>query len=197
MSDEDLPDTLDCGRTVAELSEYVESGREPYDPHIETCPDCLNAIEALQRVGQLSRELVAEDAANLPAPSQSWFEGIFSAIHSELRSGRSIPITHPDPRVSITVAEGAVRALLRSAGDSLDGVFIGRTEIVGDAEVPGAPVEVRLTATIGWGRSIPDLTEALRRHVFDVLGRHTELNVTAVDVIVEDIHGYSPDKDAR
>ena len=196
MSDDKVPDKLDCGRSVEELSAYLEAGRQPYDRDIETCPDCLNAIESLQRVGQLSRDLVAEDAALLPAPPQSWFEGIFSAIHSELRAGRSIPITHPDPRVSITLAEGAVRSLLRSVGDSLDGVFIGRTEIVGDAEIPGAPVQVVLTATVGWGQSIPDVSETLRVKVFEALERHTELNVTAVDVIVEDIHGYTP-KDER
>lgn len=192
---DDQRQRLDCGRSVEELSAYFDAGRQPYDPDIETCPDCLNTLEALARVGQLSRDLVADDAARLPRPPQSWFEGVLSAIHSELRAGRSLPLSHPDPRVAITVTEGAVRALIRSTGDALDGVYIGRTEILGDAETPGAPVQVRVSASVAWGVPIPEATELLRGHIHEALRRHTELNVTAVDVTVEDIHGYSSEED--
>ncbi len=191
MTDDSM-DALDCGRTIEELSAYLESGRTPVDPHIESCPECLNAIEALERVGQLSRDLIADDAAHLPRPPQSWFEGILSAIHSELRAGRSFPIHHPDPRVTITVTEGAVRALVRTSADALDGIYIGRTEIIGDAETPGAPVQIELTASVAWGRSIPDLTASLRELVYRVLAQHTELNVTAVNVAVDELHGITP-----
>jgi uncharacterized alkaline shock family protein YloU len=193
MTEEDAPTTLDCGRTIDELADYLDAGRVPRDPHIETCPECLNAIEALERVGQLSRDLVADDAARLPAPPDSWFERILSTIHSELRAGRSFPISHPDPRVHITVTEGAVRALLRTTGDALDGVYISQTRIDGDAETPGAPVEIHLGASIRWGTSIPELTGQLRRLAYEALEAHTELNVTAVNVTVEDIHGYAPE----
>lgn len=190
MNDDDA-NTLECGRTIEELSAYLEAGRIPFDPHIENCPECLNAIEALERVGQLSRDLIADDAAHLPKPPESWFEGILSAIHSELRAGRSFPIHHPDPRVSITVTEGAVRSLVRASADALDGIYIGRTRIVGDAETPGAPVQIELTASVAWGRSIPELTESLRALVYRVLAQHTELNVTAVNVAVEELHGIT------
>ena len=182
-------DALECGRSIDELSSYVEAGRTPRDPHIESCPDCLNVIEALERVGQLSRDLVADDAERMPRPPESWFEGILSVIHSELRAGRSFPIHHPDPRVTITVTEGAVRSLVRSSADQLDGIYLGRTEIVGDAETPGAPVRIELTASVAWGKSIPELTASLRELVYRVLAEHTELNVTAVNVAVEELHG--------
>ena len=78
MSADDASSTLDCGRTIDELSSYVEAGRTPPDPHIESCPDCLNTLEALERVGQLSRDLVADDAERMPRPPESWFEGILS-----------------------------------------------------------------------------------------------------------------------
>lgn len=197
MNDEDDATTLDCGRTIEELSAYLDRGRIPFDPRIETCPECLNAIEALERVGQLSRDMIADDAAHLPRPPESWFEGILSAIHSELRSGRSFPIHHPDPRVTITVTEGAVRSLVRATADALDGIYIGRTEIVGDAEIPGAPVHIDLTASVAWGRSIPDLTESLRELVYRVLADHTELNVTAVNVSVEELHGITDPGEPR
>lgn len=64
-------DALECGRSIDELSSYVQAGRTPHDRHIESCPDCLNVIEALERVGQLSRDLVADDAEHLPRPPRA------------------------------------------------------------------------------------------------------------------------------
>ncbi|UOQ59401.1 Asp23/Gls24 family envelope stress response protein [Leucobacter rhizosphaerae] len=192
MTTDETPTALDCGTTIERLTEYLESGRTPVDRHIESCPECLNALEALERVGRLSRDLIADDAARLPATSDGWFERILTTIHSELRAGRSFPISHPDPRVHITVTEGAVKALLRTTGDSLDGVYISRTQIEGDAETPGAPVEINLTASVRFGIPLPELADELRALAHDTLLRHTELNVTAVNIAVEDLHGTPP-----
>lgn len=188
MTAHDHDDALDCGTTIDELSDYLDRDRTPADAHIESCPDCLNALEALERVGRLSRDLIDADAAELPAPPESWFERIFTSIQEELRAGRSLPISHPDPRVQITVTEGAVRALLRDSGDAIDGVFISRTEIVGDAETLGAPVEINLTASVRFGTSIRQLTDELRDVAYAALAKHTDLNVSAVNISVEDIH---------
>jgi len=188
MTAHDHDDALDCGTTIDQLSDYLDRDRTPRDPHIESCPDCLNALEALERVGRLSRDLIDADAAELPAPPESWFERIFTSIQEELRAGRSLPLSHPDPRVQITVTEGAVRALLRDSGDAIDGVFISRTEIVGDAETLGAPVEINLTASVRFGTSIQHLTDELREVAYAALAKHTDLNVVAVNISVEDIH---------
>lgn len=182
------PGPLDCGRTIDELAGYLDAGRTPPDPHIESCPECLNALEALERVERLSRDLIEDDAAHLAPPPESWFERIFATIHEELRAGRSFPISHPDPRVRITVTEGAVRALLRDSGDAINGIFVSRTAIVGDAETPNAPVEINLTASVRFGTSIAQLTDELREAAYTALAAHTELSVTAVNIVVEDIY---------
>ncbi|MFE1644004.1 Asp23/Gls24 family envelope stress response protein [Microbacterium sp. P01] len=194
MTDDDST-VLDCGKTIDELSDYLDRGREPWDASIETCPVCLNALDALARVARLSRDLIDDDATQLPPPPEGWLKSIMDSVHAELRAGRELPLRHPDPRVRITVTEGAVRSLLRATGDAIDGLFIGRTEIIGDAEIAGAPIEIRLTATVGWGTSIPEVADTLRAHIFSVLEEHTELNVISVDVTVEDIHGYDHTKD--
>ncbi len=191
---------LDCGKTIDEISDYLESGRSPYDPEIETCPDCLNALEALSRAGRLSRELIAADAASMPHPSDNWFRGVMDAVRAELRAGRSIPLSHPDPRVSISVTEGAVQSLIRASGDAVDGVYIGHSSIVGDVEQPGAPISIDVTASVAWGEPLPSAATTVRRAVADALARHTELNVIAIDVTVEDLHrpfspGPSPSED--
>lgn len=191
---DDADRTLDCGMTVRGLADYLGADRTPVDPHIESCPECLNALEALERAGRLSRDLIDSDATRLPAPPESWFERIFSTIHEELRAGRSFPISHPDPRVQITVTEGAVRALLRDSGDAIDGVFISRTEIVGDAETLGAAVEINLTASLRFGISIDTLTRSVRDSAYAALTAHTDLHITAVNITVEDIYSDTKEK---
>lgn len=190
-------DLLDCGKSLEELSLYLESGRTPPDPAIEQCPECLNALDSLERVGGLSRELLEADAANIAEPTSSWIAGIMDVVSAELRAGRELPIHHPDPRVRITVTEGAVRGLLRSVADDVPGVYVGRTEIIGDAETWGAPVAIALTASVAWGVDVAAVLDRLRHDTFDALARHTDLQVTAVDITVEDVHGWEPRKDDR
>ncbi|MGR0221165.1 Asp23/Gls24 family envelope stress response protein [Agromyces sp. ZXT2-6] len=189
--------TPECGKTIDELSDYLTAGRTPYDPAIETCPECLNELRALARVARLSRDLIAQDAAELPAPPESWMQAILSDIHREMRAGRDLPIHHPDPRVRISVTEGAVRALLRDVADDIDGLIVGRCELLGAAERPGAPIRVHLTASAMWGRSVPELSATLRDRVAAALSRHTELVVAAVDVTIADLHGYAPAEEQR
>lgn len=191
------PDSLDCGKTIEDLGDYIDAGRSPSDPSIDNCPECRAVMEALERVSRLSRTMISDDAERLPPLPESWYRSVVAAIQTELRAGRSLPISHPDPRVTITVTEGAVRALLRATGDSIDGLFVGKTEIAGDAEVIGAPVEINLSVTVAWGSDFKRLTGQLRTVARDALAQHTELNVRAINILVEDLHGFPPEKDAR
>lgn len=189
---QNTPRTLDCGKTIEELSIYLSHDRIPFNPHIETCPECLNALEALDRVSQLSRDLLEQDIAHLPPPPAGWMDAIMTNIHADVRAGRSIPLTHPDPRVMITVTEGALRALLRSVADDIPGIIAGKTQIDGDVETPGAPVEVTITASILWGTSAQAVSQDLRQRIYNALTEHTDLNVHAVNVTIEDVHGHDP-----
>ena len=53
MTDTSTTRALDCGKTIQELSAYLAADRIPFDPTIETCPECLNALHALAQVSQL------------------------------------------------------------------------------------------------------------------------------------------------
>lgn len=183
---------LECGATLDELSEYLESGRTPPIERFESCPECLNALDSLEKASRLSRELLESDAASLPEPSRAWFDDIRDTIVRELRPGRELPLRHPDPRVDLSISEGAVHAVLRATGDAVAGVFVAHTELVGDVETPGAPIRVELTASIAWPSDVRGIAEQLRTAVFAALDRHTELRVVAVDITVADVHGIWP-----
>ncbi|MBG6215455.1 hypothetical protein RCH23_003391 [Cryobacterium sp. CAN_C3] len=192
---ENEPRTLDCGKTVEELSAYLAAGRTPSDPRIETCPECLNALQGLARVSQLFQDLIAQDVADLPAPPYNWFQDIMTNIHHEVRAGRSLPLPHPDTRVDLSVTEGAVLALIRTVGDTVPGLLIGTSHLEGNVEEPGAPVDVSVTASVLWNQPIPDAAHTLRTLISDALATHTALNVTAINITIEDLHRDSTDKE--
>lgn len=194
MTDPD-PTTLDCGKTVEELSLYLAAGRTPPDTAIETCPECLNVLESLARLGGLSRELLQRDTDSLAPASDRWIDRVMTAVHDELRAGRDIPIQHPDPHVQITVSEGAVRALLRAVGDEVPGVHVTRTRIDGDVETPGAPVTVSIAIAAEWGHPLQELADAVRTEALDALVRHTDLTVAAIDVTVDELYADPTGKD--
>ena len=191
MSDRSTTRALDCGKTIDELSDYLAMDRIPFDPTIETCPECLNALHALDQIAQLSRDLLDNDAAHLPPPPAGWLDAIMTSIHNDVRAGRSLPLHHPDPRVQLSVSEGAVRALLRSVVDQIPGPVIGKSQISGDAERLGAPVTINVTLSIAWGTPMTPTAHDVRQRIYNALTEHTHLNVTAVDVTIEDIHGYN------
>lgn len=190
------PTVLGCGKTIDELSNYLAADRVPEDPKIEACPECLNALAGLNRVAELSRDLLIHESTRRATPSESWFNTIIANIAQEARAGRSLPLHHDNPRVRLSITEGAVRALVRSVGDKIDGVVVGNTRIDGDAESLDAPVAITVTANTAWGQPAQQLAETLRSGIFDALRLHTHLRVTAVNIVIDDLYRYTAQKEA-
>ena len=95
------------------LSDYLDAGRSPYDPELEEHPGNRAQLAALERLRALTAEVLAADVEAEPAPEPSWIAGIMDRVRLESRSGREIPLASPDPRSTLRITEGAVRALAR------------------------------------------------------------------------------------
>ncbi|WP_156316680.1 Asp23/Gls24 family envelope stress response protein [Leucobacter japonicus] len=181
---------LECGRTLGDVSSFLDAEVAEQDPHISECPYCQNALEALSGSSGAARALLESEAEQLPEPSSNWFAGIMDAIALDLQAGRALPISHPDPRVAISIDEGAVKSLLRATGDGVPGVIVGSVVLSGDVETPEAPVGITLSISAEWSVSIPEVSERLRIEAARALGQHTELHVERIDIEVVDVHGY-------
>jgi len=181
------PDDLVDGVPLEELVDYLDRGREPRDPRIEGSPACRLALQALQRVSELTLESLQHEADRDPGRDDRWISGLMGTIAREVVDGRAVPLAAPAPGVGTALTKAAVRGLLRRAGDAVDGVLVTATELVGDVTVPEAPVTVRLAVTVRYGVPLADLADALRVAVTAALARHTELNVVAVDVTIADV----------
>lgn len=176
------------GYTLDDLSDYLDRGREPAIPEIDENAECQAMLASLERVGSLSEQLVARDAAALPAPDESWIMSLLTTIGREVRAGRDIPLASSDPAISLVITEGAIRELIRAAGDSVDGVLVGTCAITGDITEPGAHVSVAVTISVVLSAPVRELAQAVRERVHSELLAHTELAVDEIDVTVTDVH---------
>ncbi|QHC67577.1 Asp23/Gls24 family envelope stress response protein [Rathayibacter sp. VKM Ac-2759] len=191
---DDAPEAVVAGapaleeRGIDELSDYLDRGRIPYDPVIEESPEHRRTLRALERVRALSTALIDDDAERLPAPDESWFGSILTQARREARAGRDIPLASVEPDVSLTITEGAVRGLVREAGDSVPGVLVGRCRLLGDIDEPGVEVVVDVTISVFWGVPIAEAAQQVRERIHSRLLTQTELRVSTIDVRVEDVY---------
>ena len=180
-------ETFECGHTLEELSLYLDTGEFPDPPHLDTCPECRNGIDSLRRLSRAGEELFASDLAAAGSGNDEWMKDILAHLALELRPGRSIPLRADDPADMLSETEGSVLALVRSVADSLPGAVAGKVRLDGDVTVPGEPVNVRVDLAVLFGHPLMPSAASLRQELAEALGRHTELNVAAIDITITDV----------
>lgn len=174
--------------TLERLSDYLDAGRVPFDPVIEDDPENAAQLATLARLRSLSGRLLSDEAGALPPPDPSWFGGVMDRVRQEARSGRDIPLATDDVQTVLHMTEGAVRGLVREAGDTVPGAVVISCALTGDIHMPGSPVRVEVTISALRGEFVPVMADDVRQAVTATLLRQTELFVEAVDIVVGDIH---------
>jgi len=181
------PEDLD-GHTIEELSDYLDAGRQPRDDSIENSPGSRIALDALSRLRQESWAMLEVEARTDSATERSWIGRVIANISRESRAGRAIPVSHPDPATHLNISEGSVRGLIRAAGDGTYAALIGTVELVGDVTVPNEEITVNTTASVAYGENLTVVAEVIRQKIAAALHRHTELNIVAINVSIQDVH---------
>lgn len=181
-------DDLVDGHTMEELGAYLDRGRVPRDASIENSPACRLALSGMQRLRELSWDAMQYRAEDDPDRDSAWISGLLDTIRNEVRSGRDVPVEHPDPRLRLTMTEAAVRGLVRRAGDTMGGVVMGRCTLDGDLAESGTPIRVEVTASIAYGLPADVTANRLRDRIAEVLSRHTEIVIDRIDVVFDDVH---------
>lgn len=180
-------DTFECGHTLEELSLYLDTGEFPDPPHLESCPECRNGLDSLRRLSAAGDELFASDLAAAGSGTDDWLKDILANLALELRPGRSIPLHSDDPADTLSETEGSIVALVRSVADSQPGAVAGKVRLEGDVTVPGSPVAIRLDLAVLFGHALMASAASLRQDLAEALARHTELNISAIDITITDV----------
>lgn len=169
------------GYTLEQLAAYQDRGRTPAIPEIDGDPECRAVLDSMGRLGLLSRELIELDTPpDLPG---SWFQQILGEVARESRAGRDLPLIDAEP-VRVVVTEGAVRGLVREAGDAVPGVLVERVQVdlVGDLRL-----DVRLTISALYGTHLRTVAEDVRTRIRDALEEYAGWTIGAIDVVVDSV----------
>lgn len=186
MSDDvdDVDDVGGSGYSLEDLSAYLDRGRTPRIPTIERNAECQALLASMERMGRMSREIVEEQAAEPLA--ESWYDEIMREVMREFRAGRDIPLVRTPDGTQLVVTEGALYEVIRSVGDDIEGVLVGRVRI--DQIEPTAPLDVRVNVSVLFGYPMQDTADLLRDGIRVAIERHGELRVGRVDITVGDVH---------
>lgn len=167
------------GYSLDDLSAYLDRGRTPPIAAIDRNPECQALLDAMARFGKLSQQLVDRDVAE-QAPTPGWLDGLLDTVAQEVRAGKDLPYAE-----GLVVTEGAVRTLVREAGDGVPGALVGRTRI---RDLDGAP-RIEIELSVLGDRPLVAVADQVREVVAAALLRHTPLTSAAIDVTVVDVHG--------
>lgn len=176
------------GYDLAALGEYLDRDCQPPIAAIDDSPECQAALDRLRRVRALSRDLVDDDARSQPPLPVEWVQGLLAGLELDVRAGRDIPFGGDDPATQLSITEGAVREVVRGAGDAVPGVLVGAVTLDGDVTTAGADIAVGLRISVALVEPIPDIADHVRARVTTALLTHTELQVSRIDVTVDDVH---------
>ncbi len=181
---EDVDDVGGSGYSLEDLSAYLDRGRTPRIPAIERNAECQALLASMERMGRLSREIIDEQSAEPLA--ESWYDEIMREVMREFRAGRDIPLARTADGTELVVTEGALYELIRTVGDGIKGVLVGRVRI--DQPEPDAPLDVRVTVSVLFGYPMKETVDRMREGVRAAIERHGDLRVGRVDVTVGDVH---------
>jgi uncharacterized alkaline shock family protein YloU len=181
------PDDLD-GYSIDNLSDYLDAGMEPQDPVIEVSPSCQIALAALRRLKALTKTFLEDEAAAEGPTDEMWVSSLIRNITLESRAGRQIPYRSANARAELTITEGAVRGIVRAAGDTVHGILVGRSHLTGDVTILDEPITIEVEASVIWRHNIPDAADQLRDVIQDALTLNTELNIAGITITISDVH---------
>lgn len=170
----------ESGYTLEELAAYHDRGRQPAIPAIDGDAQCRAVLDSMDRLGALSRTLVEADAEIELA--ESWFEQIIGEVARESRAGRDLPLVS-DGDITVVVTEGALRGLIRDAGDGVDGILVERV----DVDVDGAVVDVALTISALHGTPLPEVAGRVRDAVRSAIESSASWRAGTIDVTIDSL----------
>lgn len=186
MTDDDVDDRYGAF-TLDELSEYLDSGRDPVRDDIEADAAARAALVRLGELRAASSELLDADVRAADGADERWIAGVLASIRTTAHAGRDIPVPDEDPSSTLVVTEGAIRGVIRALGDTLPGVLVRRTRFTGDLSIPGGPVDVEVAIVVDPAAPIRSRADELRTMVAGVLAEHAPFEVRSLTVRVADL----------
>jgi uncharacterized alkaline shock family protein YloU len=94
-----------------------------------------------------------------------------------------VRILAPDVRIT----DSALTRIVVQAAEAVDGARVRRPRRQVEIAIDGATAGVELELTVAYGKVIPDVAREVQKRVAAALGTMCGVNVTAVNVSVEEL----------
>ena len=88
---------------------------------------------------------------------------------------------------TITLTDGALTNIVVQAAESVDGARVRRARRKVGVELEGTRARVELELAVAYGRVLPEVAQDVQLRVTDALTQICALDVSAVDVTVEEL----------
>jgi len=88
---------------------------------------------------------------------------------------------------TVTVTDAALTYIVVQSAESVDGARVRRARRKVDIELEGKHARVELELAVAYGNVLPDVAQDVQLRVTDALTRMCGLDVSAVDVTVEEL----------
>jgi uncharacterized alkaline shock family protein YloU len=88
---------------------------------------------------------------------------------------------------AITVTDAAMTQIVVQAAESVEGARVRRARRKLDLEIEGSRAHVELALAVAYGKVLPEVARGVQEQVTDALARMCGLEVSAVDVTVEEL----------
>lgn len=88
---------------------------------------------------------------------------------------------------TVTVTDAALTYIVVQSAESVDGARVRRARRKVDIELEGKRARVELELAVAYGNVLPDVAQDVQLRVTDALTRMCGLDVSAVDVTVEEL----------
>jgi Asp23 family, cell envelope-related function len=98
-----------------------------------------------------------------------------------------VSVVHDEPLGTITVPNGTLTSLVVNAAERVDGARVRRPRRDVDVRIDGARAHVGLELSARYGVVLPELAQDVQLAVATALTEMCGVEVTAVDVTVEEV----------
>lgn len=153
--------------------------------HTADCGKCAETLAELRALRLATEELVSTEIAE-QSKDTSWLDTLMSNMVFEARAGRAIPLRAEYTVDSFSVSEGALISAVRYAADQLEGIVIGRCQLVGNVENAEAKITVNATASAEFGIDALVAAQSLEHVIQKELERVAHLRPESINVVVGD-----------
>lgn len=187
---------LSCGIQLSELSELSDSRIGVQDSlpprritqlekHVATCSHCRSALQYLKQVTDYAQHS-QETQVEKETAEQTWLNNLLNTLVFETRAGKEIPMKSPYQQGDLTQTEGAIKDLIRNYASTAHALVIS-SQIDLDIEDINHPCTVNTRIHVSACENIPQMAQEIRSRIWKLLRKHTDLQVEAVNLYVEDL----------